>query len=423
MSTKTKILMDITPLFSDGICLKTGENGLRSGIFNVAYNLFNEFSKRNDIDLFLYASTTYYYFVKKALKKISPDLSKKLITEAKICAIYNFFKFNYSYTKTFSYKILQYIMFIPALLSKLGIILFPKKYNADLFFSPYHYPSYSIKKNKKLKKYIFLHDCIHILNIYKAGLIGSHFKNKVFNKLEKGNFYFTNSEYTRQDFIKHNPNVTLENSKTVLLAASNNFKPVKHNFDAVRKKYGIPEDKKYIFSLCTLEPRKNLIRTVKTFVEFIKKNNIDDLVFVMGGGQWEKFINELSNALNELEDYKSKILKIGYVDDDDLPALYSNAEWFVYTSMYEGFGLPPLEAMSCGCPVITSNATSLPEVVGDAGLLINYDSDEEHIKAYETYYFNPELRSQYAQKGFERSKLFSYKKTADEILSTMLNSF
>ena len=102
-----------------------------------------------------------------------------------------------------------------------------------------------------------------------------------------------------------------------------------------------------------------------------------------------------------------------------MPALYSGAEWFTYTSMYEGFGLPPLEAMSCGCPVITSNNSSLPEVVGDAGIMIDYDSDEQHIQAYERYYFDKNLRNEYAQKGIERAKQFSWQKCTNKILDVI----
>ena len=90
----------------------------------------------------------------------------------------------------------------------------------------------------------------------------------------------------------------------------------------------------------------------------------------------------------------------------DLAPLYSGAEWFVYTSQYEGFGLPPLEAMACGCPVITSNNSSLPEVVGDAGVMIDWDSDEQHIKAYEKYYFDKKFRDEMAEKGVKEVNSF-----------------
>ena len=180
----------------------------------------------------------------------------------------------------------------------------------------------------------------------------------------------------------------------------------------MRKKYHIPADKKYLFSLCSLEPRKNLIRSVRTFIKFIQKNKIDDLVFVLGGSSWGGFIERFDNEVPEYAEYKNKIIRAGYVDDEDMNALYSNAEWFVYTSQYEGFGMPPLEAMSCGCPVITSNNSSLPEVVGDAGIMIDYDSDEQHIEAYEKYYFDEKLRKKMAEKGLKRSKLFSWDKAA-----------
>ena len=171
--------------------------------------------------------------------------------------------------------------------------------------------------------------------------------------------------------------------------------------------------------MCTLEPRKNLIRSVKTFVEFIKKHNIDDLVFVLGGGQWDHFIGQLEKEVTDLGDFKSKIIKAGYVDDEDLAPLYSNAQWFVYTSRYEGFGLPPLEAMSCGCPVITSNNSSLPEVVGNSGIMIDWDSDIQHIEAYENYYFDEQLRKENSKKGLERAKEFSWEKCVDIMINVM----
>ena len=123
-------------------------------------------------------------------------------------------------------------------------------------------------------------------------------------------------------------------------------------------------------------------------------------------------------ALNP-ELYDQYIIYAGYVNDEDLPTLYSNAEWFVFTSQYEGFGLPPLEAMQCGCPVITSNNSSLPEVVGDAGLMIDWDSDEQHVEAYEKYYFDKALREEKRRKGLERAETFSWKKTSDEIVCVM----
>ena len=201
-----------------------------------------------------------------------------------------------------------------------------------------------------------------------------------------------------------------------LLAADKCFKQEKEEalVAKIRNKYNIPSGKKYVFSLCSLEPRKNVVRIVRSFLKFVEKNKIDDLVLLVGGAVWtsfEKILEKESVKWN-----REQIVQTGYIDDDDLPVLYSNAEWFVYTSQYEGFGLPPLEAMRCGCPVITSNNSSLPEVVGDAGLLIDWDSDEQHIDTYEKYYYNESLRKECGCKGLERAKMFSWKKTVDKMM-------
>ena len=118
------------------------------------------------------------------------------------------------------------------------------------------------------------------------------------------------------------------------------------------------------------------------------------MVFVLCGGNRGNFMEIIEKEIDNFDKYEDKIIRAGYIDDEDLPVLYSNAEWFVFTSQYEGFGLPPLEAMSCGCPVIASNAASLPEVVGEAGIQIDWDSDEQHIEAYEKYYYDENLRKE-----------------------------
>ena len=140
-------------------------------------------------------------------------------------------------------------------------------------------------------------------------------------------------------------------------------------------------------------------------VAFKQKNKIDDLVLVVSGCRENK------------DD--GAVLYRSYIDGKDLPLLYSNAEWFVFTSQYEGFGLPPLEAMQCGCPVIASNNSSIPEVVGDAGLLIDWNSDEQHLAAFEKYYFDENLRNEKRNKGLARAGMFSWKKTMAEIVSVM----
>jgi glycosyltransferase involved in cell wall biosynthesis len=122
--------------------------------------------------------------------------------------------------------------------------------------------------------------------------------------------------------------------------------------------------------------------------------------------------------LGELpENYRSKIIRLGYVDDSDVNLLYSNSLFFTFISQYEGFGMPLLEAMQAGTPVIASNNSSLPEVAGDAAITIDYDDEEACISAMEKYYFNEDLRQAYIKKGFEQAKLFSWDKTVDLMIN------
>jgi len=283
--------------------------------------------------------------------------------------------------------------------------------NIDVFFSPMDPVPEDLVFYKHIKKFVLIYDMIPLL--YPAYFPKKHWIKKLIKSFSPYDYYFTISENTKRDTLFFSKKITEKNITTTYLGCAEYFRPEKKKTVEVLKKYKLPTDKKYIFSLCTLEPRKNLIRAIKCFIAFIKKNKIDDLIFILGGGHWEKFITEFQKGIKDLGLYQNKIIRAGYIEDEDLPALYSGAEWFVYTSQYEGFGLPPLEAMSCGCPVITSNNSSLPEVVGDAGQMIDWDSDEQHIAAYEKYYFNQKYKNKMAKRGLKRSKQFSWKKCVD----------
>ena len=274
----------------------------------------------------------------------------------------------------------------------------------------------------QISKYTVLYDVIcFIYPEYFNPLTISDYMVPLAKSLNSADYYFAISDNTRNDFIKYFNKINQNNIKTMLLSTNIEYKPDNdtEKLKLIYKKYNIPTGKKYLFSLCSLEPRKNLIKAVKNFISFINKHNIDDLVYVLGGSAWGGFIEKLEEEVPDYQKFKDKIIRAGYVADEDLEALYSNAEWFVYTSQYEGFGMPPLEAMSCMCPVITSNNSSLPEVVGESAISINYDSDDEHIQAYEKYYFDKQYKDEMAKKGLERSKLFSWKKAADIILEKM----
>jgi glycosyltransferase involved in cell wall biosynthesis len=169
----------------------------------------------------------------------------------------------------------------------------------------------------------------------------------------------------------------------------------------------------YILTVGTLEPRKNLIRLLDAYKLLAAgEENIPQLV-IAGGQGW--LLEDIQKAVDSLG-LREKVVFTGYVSDADLPALYRNAKIFVYPSLYEGFGLPPLEAMACGIPVISSNTSSIPEVVGDAGLLIDPYRPDEIAQAITEVLRNEELHTRMIRAGITRSALFNWDKTAQEMI-------
>ena len=396
----------------------------RSGIFFAALNMFNELHKRPDVKVFMYFAPEAYadgvILKEKFYKDVEclQDLSKHKV----LCKVYRKLRQWYScfYHHVFFRKFIALGLGILYRIFLLTIKADSKKVNAcSAYLSPLSYPPRFIRSSSHIKSYIFMYDMIPFI-------FPQYYSNQkpqisiVMENVTNEDYFFFDSLCAKNDAIRLFPSVVKDNASVIPLAANENFRQIKDScsLESIKKRYNLPEDKKYIFSLCTIEPRKNLVRAVSCFIAFIQKHNITDMVWVMGGGHWDSFVKELKKKGVEWD--SEYIIQAGYVDDDDLPVLYSNAEWFVYTSQYEGFGLPPLEAMQCGCPVITSNNSSLPEVVGGAGIMIDWDNDEQHIEAYEQYYFNKKLQEECRQKGLERATMFSWKKTVNRMLDVMM---
>ncbi len=176
--------------------------------------------------------------------------------------------------------------------------------------------------------------------------------------------------------------------------------------EKARKKYKLP--KTFLLGVGTLSPRKNFTRFIQAFDRLAPDNPDVDLVIV-GNKGWN-FDDVLKQANQD------RVHLIGYVDNDELVALYNLAKVFVFPSLYEGFGIPPLEAMSCGCPVVTSNISSLPEVVGDSALLIDPYSTEEIAGAIGTLLANPDLHQELSRKGLRQATKFSWESSAKKLL-------
>jgi glycosyltransferase involved in cell wall biosynthesis len=302
--------------------------------------------------------------------------------------------------------------------------------NISVYFSPTMSECGESLKYPHIIHFILLHDAIPILFPEYYPLFDLNDDNDGYTRqlrlLSKNNYYFCNSECTKGDYLKYFGNQLDANKMLVFHhASSHKFTPDydKRKLAAVFENYNIyyKDNVKYIFSLCTLEPRKNLAFTIGCFIKFIKKHNIQDLYLYLGGGQWETFIKKLEEQINTFDEYRDKIIRLGYIDDEDVNILYSNSLFFTYISQYEGFGVPPLEAMQAGTPIITSNNSSLPEVVGDAAITIDYNSEAQCIAAFEKLYFNEDIRADYITKGIERAKLFSWGKTVDKMSDVIMS--
>jgi glycosyltransferase involved in cell wall biosynthesis len=210
---------------------------------------------------------------------------------------------------------------------------------------------------------------------------------------------------------------TSEQKITVILSGVRDiFRPVSHNDPSllgIQEKYHLPY--KFILSLGTIEPRKNLIALLRAF-EVMHASGHPELMkyslVIAGEEGWNsgKFFEYVKKS-----PVKEKIILTGFVADEDKPGLYSLASAFVYPSLYEGFGFPPLEAIACGVPVIVSHTSALPEVVGTSALLIDPYRPEEILQSLRQLLLSKELRLAFRNTGPVQASRFSWVRTAEKV--------
>jgi glycosyltransferase involved in cell wall biosynthesis len=235
---------------------------------------------------------------------------------------------------------------------------------------------------------------------YQRTLVGS---------VREDDWVLTSSESTRRALCS--TGIDESHIRVVPLAADRCvFHPECHEDPAaLRARHGIPPGP-YLLALNSRTPRKNVGRTVDAFARLVAQNTIRNLSLVLAGTA--DGADPTSPLGVQRLEVRQRIVRTGRVPDTTLAALYRSATAFVYPSLYEGFGLPPLEAMQCGTPVITSNTSSLPEVVGDAGLLVDPYDVEALADAMLRLSSDPTLRQSLRAKGFARAAAFSWERTA-----------
>lgn len=240
------------------------------------------------------------------------------------------------------------------------------------------------------------------------------YKRDVKWSLKRADLIVVESNFVKDDIFK-NFNIPKNKVRVIYNGIGGHFRvrkdlPKEH----IMKKYNIKYP--YILFVGTLEPKKNLVRLVEAFSQLLRSQTRKFNLVLAGSKGCLNYREKIEQKIKDLNLEKEVILT-GYIQDEDLPKLYASAELFVFPSIFEGFGIPPLEAMASGLPVIASNAASLPEVVGDAGILVNPFSTEAIAKAISSCLSDDKLTKILIHKGLKRAKLFSWEVTARQTLA------
>lgn len=263
----------------------------------------------------------------------------------------------------------------------------------------------------KVPLIVTLHDIIYLEKSHGSShsayqKMGWYYRKLVVPKiLSKCQKVITVSNFERER-IKDSLKLPSEKIEYIHNGYSQHFKPIDEYLEITKKYF---DSKKWLMFLGNTDPKKNTVRTLKAYEFYVNSTKIPlPLVIVdMNDATIDDILEE-----NQLKSLKKHLIIPGYISNKDLPAIYSGAKVFLYTSLRESFGIPILEAMACGTPVITSNTSSMPEVAGNAALLIDPTKEEEISKELIKLLNDNDLRSSLIEKGFERVKSFSWKNTA-----------
>jgi glycosyltransferase involved in cell wall biosynthesis len=229
----------------------------------------------------------------------------------------------------------------------------------------------------------------------------------------RSSFIITDSEHARQEILE-DFGCLPEKVKAIMLGFDPRMiKPRDAaDGDSICLKYGLPPE--YLLYVGTIQPRKNLDTLIQAFYRLKCSGSFDHKLVIVGRKGW--LYDQLFIRIKEL-DLESDIIFTGFVPDEELPFIYDRAKVFLYLSLFEGFGLPPLEAMACGVPVITSNTTSLPEVVSDAGITVSPTDVDAVVLAMQQVLTDPLLAEKMRESGWSRAQLFSWETAAHETLA------
>ncbi|MCL5264948.1 MAG: glycosyltransferase family 4 protein [Chloroflexi bacterium] len=282
-----------------------------------------------------------------------------------------------------------------------------------------HYPYFAapLIARARSRVVVTVHDVIPLLlPPYRGSLAVRTYTRLVSTAARRADVVIADSESTKADIVRL-LGIPSERIRVVYLAADERFKPVEDSaaLEGVRRKYGLRDS--FVLYLGGLDARKNVVSLAKAFAVASRELGADIQLAIAGQPMsGSKLFPDIHGAVRELGIERSVVF-LGLVAEDDRPLLYSAAKLFAFPSLYEGFGLPPLEAMACGSPVVCSNTSSLPEVVGDAAITCEPTDHLRLAEAMLQVLTDGDLRAELRRRGLARSQSFDWKKTAEETLS------
>lgn len=305
--------------------------------------------------------------------------------------------------ETYFYSLIKSLKKIPCLYQSLRHVKHLLAYSSLKTYDIYFEPNFIPLDIKAKSTVTTVHDfSFHLYPEWLPNDRREYFSANFFKRLDKSDLIITVSDYIRNEALEI---LNIGNDRIVTIPSGYNKKIF------YRKTTDGSAKKNYILYVGTLEPRKNLLNLLKAYLQLPAYIRRDYKLLLAGFEGWKN-----REIMELLQKSKGSVRYLGYVSDEMLADLYRNAACFVFPSRYEGFGMPPLEAMACGCPVITSNISSLPEVCGDAAYLVD-PKDVENISAgIEDVLTNSGLNSVLVNKGYKWIKAFSWEKSAREHL-------
>jgi glycosyltransferase involved in cell wall biosynthesis len=281
----------------------------------------------------------------------------------------------------------------------------------DIFHGPYFF----LPNCLLCKTILTIHDLMvfrHPEFLEPEGV--TYYKKRIHSSIKRADAIISVSNFTKNEIVELF-DIPENKVRVIYNGISSIFRPIKDRIriEEVKSKYGI-KGQRYLLFVGNIEPKKNIETLIHAHAELCKSSGYKYPLLIVGNKTW--YFKNVWEVVQRRH-VERNIIFTGVINDEDLPFLYNGAEVFIFPSLFEGFGIPAIEAMACGTPVIASNRTSIPEIVADAALYVDPLNISEMVEAIDKVLSNSQLREQLIQKGLKRSQYFSWEKTARETLS------